>query len=135
MTCNASAVFQTGRKPDCVAAGLACPEGRCGEAADPIHGQVEYGFVSSARSDVRSGTADKSFGEACRSSPKVFSNRFREISVPMPGNAKGCQAKCDSKANRYDDLWALPQLVVNSSFTNQLADSFSASGVNLEARV
>jgi hypothetical protein len=60
---------------------------------------------------------------------------IREISVPMPGNAKGCQAKCDSKANRYDDLWALPQLVVNSSFTNQLADSFSASGVNLEARV
>jgi hypothetical protein len=30
---------------------------------------------------------------------------------------------------------AASQLVVNSSFTNQRADSFSASGVNLEAKV
>jgi hypothetical protein len=60
---------------------------------------------------------------------------FELISRDFRADAGEYQGRCDSKANRYDDLWALPQLVVNSSFTNQPADSFSPSGVNLEARV
>jgi hypothetical protein len=44
-------------------------------------------------------------------------------------------AGCDSKANLADQSEVSPQLIVNLSFTNQRADSFSASGVNLEAKV
>jgi hypothetical protein len=43
--------------------------------------------------------------------------------------------RCDSKANPIDKSEASPQLVKNFPFTNQRADSFSSSGVNLEAKV
>jgi hypothetical protein len=46
-----------------------------------------------------------------------------------------CNAWCDSKANRAEKSGASPQLALNFSFTNQPADSFSSSGVNLEAKV
>jgi hypothetical protein len=50
----------------------------------------------------------------------------------------GCDSKtaiCDSKAHPGDYLATSPQLRANFSFTNQRADSFSLSGVNLEAKV
>jgi hypothetical protein len=43
--------------------------------------------------------------------------------------------ECDSKANPIGKSGALPQLAKNFPFTNQRADSFSSSGVNLEAKV
>jgi hypothetical protein len=42
---------------------------------------------------------------------------------------------CDSKTNLADKSVASPQLPENFSSTNQRADSFSPSGVNLEAKV
>jgi hypothetical protein len=49
--------------------------------------------------------------------------------------ASAAMQGCDSKANLADKSVASPQLIVNFSFTNQRADSFSPSGVNLEAKV
>jgi hypothetical protein len=49
--------------------------------------------------------------------------------------ASAAMRGCDSKTNLADKSVASPQLPENFSFTNQRADSFSASGVNLEAKV
>jgi hypothetical protein len=56
---------------------------------------------------------------------RVFDSIFASTAVP----------ECDSKTNLADKSVASPQLIVNFSFTNQRADSFSPSGVNLEAKV
>jgi hypothetical protein len=47
----------------------------------------------------------------------------------------GHGAGCDSKANLIDKSEASSRFVANFSSTNQRADSFSSSGVNLEAKV
>jgi hypothetical protein len=49
--------------------------------------------------------------------------------------APAAMQECDSKANLADKSVASPQLPENFSSTNQRADSFSPSGVNLEAKV
>jgi hypothetical protein len=46
-----------------------------------------------------------------------------------------CGAWCDSKASAADKSWDFPHFAVSFSFTNQRADSFLVSGVNLEAKV
>jgi len=62
----------------------------------------------------------------------------RAIASVTPGNFNFWlygRVGCDSKSNLADKSWASPQLVVDFPSTNQRADSFCPSGVNLEAKV
>jgi hypothetical protein len=45
------------------------------------------------------------------------------------------RAQCDSKSNLVGQSVASLRFSADLSFANQRADSFSASGVNLEAKV
>jgi hypothetical protein len=58
----------------------------------------------------------------------AFSIRFARFSLAVPFGVT-------QKPTLGINPGAASQLVVNSSFTNQRGDSFSRSGVNLEAKV
>jgi hypothetical protein len=65
-----------------------------------------------------------------------YPDRLSSIAGAFDSIFKPCRgATCDSKDNPADQSGVLSRLIANSSFTNQRADSFSPSGVNLEAKV
>src|SRR5436853_4182831 len=74
----------------------------------------------------------------CSWGRRVFLARLPELAGPPQANTFHLPPRlprpCDSKASlkRFSVAW--PHLLRNSSFTNQHADSFLVSGVNLEAK-
>jgi hypothetical protein len=65
----------------------------------------------------------------------LFARRAQRLLLPRFDFRPYRSARCDSKANLANQSEVSPHLIVNFSSTNQRADSFSASGVNLEAKV
>jgi hypothetical protein len=106
-------------------------------AADSICSRHAVHFKNVEAFNARPRAAPAGFMKALRRDPQEWSHEWSGVlQIPFRFNFRPYRsAWCDSKANFADQSELSPHLIVNFSFTNQRADSFSASGVNLEAKV